>query len=67
LRWKAQPELALFTGLAFIECASNSIPFIATLNFLETMHHVEFFALVLRFVQFESIKQLQASSKANMK
>jgi hypothetical protein len=55
------------TGLALVECAPNSCPFIATLEFLETMHHGEFFALVLPFVHFESIKQLQASNKANMK
>jgi hypothetical protein len=43
-----------------IECEPNSIPLLATLKFLETMHHVELFALILGLVQLKSIKQLQA-------
>jgi hypothetical protein len=50
----------LFTGLAIIECESNSIPLLTTLEFLETMHHGEVFVLILKLVQLKSIKQLQA-------
>jgi hypothetical protein len=53
-------KVALFTGIAIIECESNSIPLLATLKIFETLHHGEVFVLILELVQVKSIKQLQA-------
>jgi hypothetical protein len=50
----------LFTSIGIIECESNSIPLLATLELFETMHHGEVFVLILELVQVKSIKQLQA-------
>jgi hypothetical protein len=55
----ADEQAFLAPGLAIIECAPNSIPLLATLELLETMHHSEVYILILGLVQLESIKQLQ--------
>jgi hypothetical protein len=59
-RGQRRGKWPLFTGLAIIECESNSIPLLATLELFETMLHGEVFVHILELVQVKSIKQLQA-------
>jgi hypothetical protein len=60
-RGQSRRKWSLLTGLAIIECASNSIPLLATLEVFETMHHVKVFILILGLVKVKGIKQVQAN------